>query len=107
MKLSERFSIGLKHALQSDCQWYMCIRLREAGVSAHEMGYIIGGIMRDAGMTAAGVVDGGVDDYFVVSGMADRYKMTAFEESAYGQPAYAMWVQFWFWVIFDLARKGQ
>lgn len=107
MKLSERFSIGLKHAIQRNCQWYMCIRLREANADSLEMGPIIEGIMRDAGMKGTRVDGAGVDDYFVTSGMADRYKMTASEESAYGQPEYAMWVQFWFFVIFDLARKGQ
>ncbi|QDF15636.1 hypothetical protein QE328_gp062 [Pseudomonas phage vB_PaM_EPA1] len=48
-----------------------------------------------------------MDDYFWETGMADDYVMTVQEVRDYGSPAYSMWVQFWFFVIFDLARKGQ
>jgi len=66
--------------------------------------------MNEAGMTRQFIGDswdGGVDDHFWETGMADAYVMTWQEVIDYGSPAYAMWVQFWFFVIFDLARKGQ
>ncbi len=87
----------------------MCVRLRELDLPVDLGGVLmdIQSIMDEAGMIRDSSWDGGVDDYFWETGMADAYVMTVQEAVDYGSPAYAMWVQFWFFVIFDLARKGQ
>lgn len=104
MKLSEIFQAGLHYAISAGMPWYMCIRLRELDLPVNLDGVLIDiqYIMNEAGITSDGI-----DDYFRGTGMADAYVMTMREAVDYGSPAYAMWVQFWFFVIFDLARKGQ
>ena len=83
---------------------YVCVRLRELDlpINLDDVTRDIRSIMNEAGITSEGV-----DDYFWETGMADDYVMTVQEVRDYGSPAYSMWVQFWFFVIFDLARKGQ
>ncbi|QYC95204.1 hypothetical protein [Pseudomonas phage PhL_UNISO_PA-DSM_ph0034] len=87
----------------------MCVRLRELDlpINLDDVTRDIRSIMNEAGMIRYSSWDEGVDDYFCETGMADAYVMTWQETIDYGSPAYAMWVQFWFFVIFDLARKGQ
>ncbi|UOL47573.1 hypothetical protein vBPaerPs25_117 [Pseudomonas phage vB_Paer_Ps25] len=82
----------------------MCVRLRELDLPVY-----LDDVLRDIQsiMDEAGITKGGVDDYFEETGMDEGYVMTTKEQFDYGSPAYAMWVQFWFFVIFDLARKGQ
>ncbi len=108
MKLSKIFQEGLDYAISAGMPWYMCIRLREIHLCSSEVEYTISLIMKRAGISQNNPDDCvGVDDYFVESGLAAAYKMNNQEMSEYGRSSYAMWVQFWFFVIFDLARKGQ
>ncbi|AEC53254.1 hypothetical protein PJG4_164 [Pseudomonas phage JG004] len=112
LKLSQIFQEGLDYAIFHGTPWYMCVRLRELDlpINLDDVTRDIRSIMNEAGMTRQFIGDswdGGVDDHFWETGMADAYVMTWQETIDYGSPAYAMWVQFWFFVIFDLARKGQ
>ncbi|WFP46047.1 hypothetical protein VIPPAEUMC01_00113 [Pseudomonas phage vB_VIPPAEUMC01] len=109
MKLSEIFQKGLNYAIEYGMPWYMCIRLREIHLFPSPVEMAVNSAMMSAGIssTLEGCEYAGVDDYFEESGLAAAYKMNNQEMSKYGRSSYAMWVQFWFFVIFDLARKGQ